>query len=261
MGSSIRPAARAAALLLMAAATPAHAWWDDAGCKYSADRQVSIDTTGVERVEIMARAGDLDVRPANGAILAGQGKACVSREEYLAKTQLRVKREGNVVRLWVEAPESFSGIGLFYASLDLTVTVPAGLPVSITDTSGDVKVDGLSVTRIVDSSGDVIATNLRADVQISDSSGDVRVEQAAGRVELNDSSGDIVVRGAREVAITGDSSGDIVIERVAGDVKIDNDSSGDITVRDVGHDVTLLADSSGDVHVSGVKGTVQLPKD
>ncbi|HEX7375315.1 MAG TPA: DUF4097 family beta strand repeat-containing protein [Steroidobacteraceae bacterium] len=260
MSTRMRSATRAAALLLMATATPAHAWWDDAGCKYSADRQVSIDTTGVERVEIMARAGDLDVRPASGTVLAGRGKACVSREEYLAKTQLRVQRDGNVVRLWVEAPETFSGIGLFYAALDLTVTVPAALPVSITDTSGDVKVDGLRVTRITDSSGDLLATNLRSDVQISDSSGDVRVEQAAGRVELNDSSGDIIVRGAREVVITGDSSGDIVIERVAGDVKIDNDSSGDITVRDVGRNVTLLADSSGDVHVSGVKGAVQLPK-
>jgi hypothetical protein len=261
MNTAIRPAGCAAALLLLAAATPAHAWWDNSGCKYSADRQVSIDTTGVERVQIMARAGDLDVRPATGNVVTGQGKACVSREEYLAKTQLRVKREGNVVTLWVEAPETFSGIGVFYASLDLSVTVPAALPVSITDTSGDMKIDGLSVTRITDSSGDVVATNLRSDVQISDSSGDVRVEQAAGRVELNDSSGDIVVRGAREVAITGDSSGDIVIERVAGDVKIDNDSSGDITVRDVGHNLTLLADSSGDVHISGVKGTVQLPKD
>lgn len=261
MGSSIHPAARAAALLLVAAATPAYAGWDDTGCKFSADRQVSIDTAGVERVEIMARAGDLDVRPANGAILTGQGKACVAREEYLAKTQLRVKRDGNVVQLWVEAPESFSGIGLFYASLDLTVTVPAALPVSITDTSGDMKVDGLSVTRITDSSGDIVATDLRADIQINDSSGDVRIEQASGRVELSDSSGDIVVRGAREVAITGDSSGDIVIERVAGDVRIDNDSSGDITVRDVGRNLTLLADSSGEVHVSGVKGTVRLPKD
>ena len=259
MTNQHRVAANVAALCLMIAAAPAHAVWGS-GCTFSAQRQASVDTAGAKRVEILARAGDLDVRPVTGTVLTGEGKACVSRQEYLAQTQLHVKREGDVVRVWAEAPDSFAGIGIFYASLDLTVNVPADLPVSITDSSGDVTVSGLRVTRIDDSSGDIVATGLRADVEISDSSGDVRLENTAGRVLLRDSSGDIVVRGAHGVEIASDSSGDIVIDRVAGDVKIDNDSSGDITVRDVGRNLTLLADASGDVHVSGVKGTVSLPK-
>jgi len=254
-----RAVSRVTALLLMVAAGPAHAWWGDLDCKYTAERSASIDTTGVERVEILARAGDLDVRPATGSTLTGQGKACASKQEYLDQTQLHVQRDGTLLRVWVEAPDSFTGIGVFYATLDLTVNVPAHLPVSITDTSGDLRVDGLSVTRIVDSSGDILATHLRSDVEINDSSGDVRVEDVAGRVRLTDSSGDLVVRGAHDVEVVSDSSGDIVIERVAGSVRIDQDSSGDITVRDVGHDMTLLADSTGDVRVSGVQGTVKLP--
>lgn len=252
-------ATRATALLLMATAGPAHAWWGGLDCKYTAERSASIDTSGVERVEIVARAGDLDVRPATGSTLSGTGRACASKQEYLDQTQLRVQRDGTLLRVWVETPDSFTGIGLFYATLDLTVNVPVRLPVSITDTSGDMRVDGLSVTRIVDSSGDILATHLRSDVEINDSSGDVRVEDAAGGVRLTDSSGDLVVRGAHDVEVVSDSSGDIVIERVAGSVRIDQDSSGDITVRDVGHDMTLLADSTGDVRVSGVKGTVKLP--
>ncbi len=261
MTTKPRRATRALALFLLTAAGPAHAWDDDSGCKYSADRSVSIDSTGAERVEIVARAGDLAVHPANGTTLTGSGKACASKQEFLAQTQLRVKRDGTVIRVWAEAPDSFSGFGLFYASLDMTVNVPASLAVTITDSSGDVQVDGVRVTRIDDSSGDVVATNLRGDVEISDSSGDVRVENAAGSVTVSDSSGDIVVRGATAVHVGSDSSGDIVIERIAGDVKIDNDSSGDITVRDVGHNLTLLADTSGEVNVSNVRGVVSLPKD
>jgi len=256
-----RLATRALALGLFAVASPAHAWWDDVSCKYSAQRSASIDATGAERVEILARAGDLAVHPASGATLTGSGKACVSKQEYLAQTQLHVKRDGNVIRVWVEAPESFTGFGLFYASLDLTVNVPANLAVTITDSSGDVQVDGVKVTRIDDSSGDVVATNLLGDVEISDSSGDVRVEKVSGSVKISDSSGDVVVHGATAVYVGSDSSGDIEIEHVAGDVKIDNDSSGDITVRDVGHNLTLVADASGEVNVSNVRGVVSLPKD
>lgn len=244
---------------LLGTASPAHAWWDGAGCKFSADRKATLDTAGAERVEITARAGDLVVRPVAGTAITGQGRACVSREEYLAKTNVFARREGNTVRVWVEVPEEFKGIGIFHASLDLTVDVPAALPVSITDTSGDIKVDGLRVTRIVDSSGDIAASKLLADVEINDSSGDIRVEKAAGLVRVTDSSGDVVIHGARDVLIPSDSSGDIVITQVTGDVRIDSDSSGDITIADVGRNVQLLADSTGDVHVSGVKGTVQVP--
>jgi hypothetical protein len=195
----------------------------DLDCKFSADRHGSIDATGAERVEIVARAGDLVVRPSAGSTLTAAGRACASSEAFLAQTLLHVRRTGNVVQVQVQVPESMQGIGIFYASLDLKVQVPGGLPVAITDSSGDVTAD------------------------------DVRV------VRIHDSSGDIVVHRARSVTIPRDSSGDISIERVAGNVRIEQDSSGDISVSDVGGNVELLADGSGQVRVSAVKGTVRLP--
>lgn len=209
-------------------------------CKLSAERKGGIDTTGAERVEILARAGDLTVRPASGTALGAAGRACASRQELLDQTQLHVRRAGNVIQVEVQMPEKMSGIGIFYAYLDLHVVVPAGLPVEITDSSGDMSVEGVHVVRITDSSGDITARRLLADVEINDSSGDVRVEDAAGAVRVEDSSGDVVIRGAKSVHIPLDSSGDISIEHVSGDVTIDQDSSGDVRVTDV-------------------KGTVQLP--
>jgi len=238
-------------------ASPAAAW--DLDCRFSAERQASIDTAGAERVEIVARGGTLDVRPATGTRLLASGKACASREEYLAETQLHARRQGKTIQVFVQVPDEMKGIGTFYATLDLDVQVPAGLPVEVTDTSGAIMIDRVHVTRITDSSGDLVARNLPADVEINDSSGDIRVENAAGLVKITDSSGDIVVRGAREVLIPSDSSGDIAIEQVSGSVRIENDSSGDIRIAEVGGNVEVLADSSGRLEASRVEGSVRLP--
>lgn len=246
-----------APVLMILCASPAAAW--DLDCKFSADRQAAIDTTGAERIEIAARGGTLDVRPATGTRLLAIGKACVSREAYLAETQVHARRQGKIIQLFVQVPEDMKGIGTFYATLDLDVQVPAGLPVEVTDTSGAIAIDKVHVTRITDSSGDLVARDLPADVEINDSSGDIRVENAAGLVKITDSSGDIVVRGAREVLIPSDSSGDIEIEQVSGSVRIENDSSGDIQVAKVGGNVAVLADSSGRLTVARIAGSVALP--
>jgi len=251
-----RVACLVAAVALLALPMTALAWDD---CKFSAERKAGIDATGAERVEILARAGDLTVRPGSGTALGAAGRACASRQAFLDETQLQVRRAGNVIKVEVRTPEQMSGIGNLYAYLDLHVVVPEGLPVEITDSSGDMSVEGVPVVRITDSSGDITARHLPADVEIDDSSGDIRVEDAAGAVRVSDSSGDIVIRGAQSVHIPRDSSGDISIERITGNVTIDQDSSGDVLVSDVGGNVEFLADGSGQVRVTDVKGTVRLP--
>ncbi len=246
------------ALLMCAFVTlPAMAW--DMNCRFSAQREASIDTAGAERVEIIARGGDLDVRPAQGSRILAGGKACASSEQYLAQTQVHARHEGKVIRVFVQVPDEMQGIGTFYATLDLSVRMPASLPVDVTDTSGDTTIEAVRVAHLTDSSGDLVLRGLLGDIEINDSSGDIRVDEAAGLVKITDSSGDIEVRGARGVLVPSDSSGDIEIERVTGSVRVENDSSGDIEVDDVGGNVDVLVDSSGDLGVSRVKGTVQVP--
>lgn len=251
-------ASRSLALLaLLVMPLPSLAWGTD--CRYAADRRGSIDTAGASRVEIMARAGELSVRPARTTTLSAGGRACASSQAFLDQTLLHVRRDGDVVRVHVQVPEEMKGIGVFYATLDLTVDVPAGLPVDVTDSSGDITLEGVQVATLRDSSGDIVARGLVGDVVIEDSSGDIRIEDSAGAVRVTDSSGDIVIRGAAAVEIPIDSSGDIVVERVSRDVRIERDSSGDITIAGVGGNVEVLADGSGQLRVSGVKGTVRRP--
>jgi DUF4097 and DUF4098 domain-containing protein YvlB len=245
-----------AGLASLAVASPAVAWDQ---CEHRADRRASLDTIGVVRVAISARAGDLEVKPTDSTTLVAAGPACASSAEFLAQTNLAVRREGDTLRVDVLVPEKMIGLGVSYATLDLTVTVPGALPIEITDSSGDVLAADVRVVKLTDSSGDIVLRKPRADVELWDSSGDIRIEDAAGRVQVRDSSGDIVIVGAQEVAIPSDSSGDISIQRVAGSVRIDQDSSGDIRVTDVGRDFELFGDSSGEVKVSDVRGDVHLP--
>jgi hypothetical protein len=247
------------ALLGLCLAAPAAGAWN-LDCRYSADLSASVDTTSVRRVEIAARAGDLAVHAGPGNTVIASGRACASSQAYLQQTRLHARRQGDTVLVVVEVPEEMKGIGLLYATLDLTVTVPAGLEVDVSDSSGDVTVKGVHLARITDSSGDIVASDLTGDVEIRDSSGDVSVFNASGAVRINDSSGDILIRGARDVVVRNDSSGDMTIEHVTGDVRIQNDSSGDIGIADVGRNVEVMADTTGELRVSGVKGTVKLPE-
>jgi hypothetical protein len=244
-------------LALLFAAESAAAWDND--CNYSAQRESRLDLAGVERVEISARAGDLEVNAGSGNDLLASGRACASSQALLDQSLLHVRRNGNVAEIVVQLPGEMNGIGTFYAWLDLRVTVPAAIPVQIVDSSGDIDLRDVNVTQLTDSSGDIVASRLKGDITINDSSGDVRLDDTAGRVTVTDSSGDIVIDGARDVFIPVDSSGDIDVEHVSGSVRIDRDSSGDVKIADVGGNVEVLADSSGGVRVARVKGTVRVP--
>jgi hypothetical protein len=246
-----------AALALALIAVPAGAW--DLDCQHSAERELRLDTAGASRIEIAARAGDLDVRAGTASQVTARGRACASSAEFLEQTQIRSVRDGGTLKVFVQVPDEMKGIGLFYARLDLQVDVPAGVPVEVIDSSGDSTITGVQLTRLTDSSGDTTLRGITGDFEIHDSSGDLRIDNAVGKVTITDSSGDIVIRGAKDVVVRSDSSGDVDVARVAGSVLIENDSSGDIDVTDVGRDVAVLADTSGAVRVSGVKGTVSVP--
>lgn len=228
-------------------------------CRYSAERQASIDVGNAARLEVFAFAGDLKVLPAQDAVVTARGRACAASRAQLEQTLLQAKRDGDVIRIFVEVPDAGNLSGNVNSSLDLEVRIPADLPVTVTDTSGQATIEGVRVTDVTDTSGDLVIRDVGSSVEIRDSSGDLRVENALDAVTITDSSGDIKVIGAGEVLVRSDSSGDIAIERVTGSVRIENDSSGDIAISGVGRDFELLADSSGEVHFSDVAGRVSLP--
>src|SRR5215218_9337944 len=95
-------------LVLLLVTEAACAW--DLNCRFEAQRSASIDSTGATSIEVVGRAGALSLRPATSAIVSGHGRACASNEEYLQQTQVHARREGDVIQLYVQTPDSMSGL-------------------------------------------------------------------------------------------------------------------------------------------------------
>jgi hypothetical protein len=261
------------AVLGLFAAAAAHADWD--GCKVSADRSGQLDLAGIQKVVILAGAGDLEVTGSDSASrLEARGKACASTQALLDQTRITVRRDGDTATVETNMPEDNDG----HSSIDLVVSLPSSLPVEAQDSSGDARLRGLKSLSIQDSSGDLDIKSIAQLAQVRDSSGDIEIEKA-GEVRLEDSSGDIEVEEINgDVEVTSDSSGEIrieqiggkvhvaqdssggiYIEKVKGSVAVDSDSSGAIIVDTIGGDFTVKDDSSGGVKHRNVTGKVSVP--
>ena len=251
-------------------------------CKFTAERAATLAVAGAKRIEITARAGDLRITGQKGATEVGtRGKACASDQKLLDLIQIEVRLVGDVLRVNTlmpdigadDAPKNAS------ASLDLVLSLPDNLPVTLLDSSGDTDITGVASLNVTDSSGDLRITRVTGDVDVRDSSGDLWIEGVSNDLKLRDSSGDVRVENVhgdvhveadgsgtldlesvgRNVTIDSDGSGDIRIVDVKGDARIESDGSGDINVRGITGSFTLGGKGSGDVQVAEVKGTVNIP--
>jgi hypothetical protein len=244
------------AVLTLFAATAAHADWE--ACKVSAERSGQLDLAGIEKVVILAGAGDLEVTgTASATRIEARGKACASSQERLDQTRLTVRRDGSTATIETNMPEENDG----RSSIDLVVSLPSRLPVEAQDSSGDARLRGLKSLAIQDSSGDLDIEAIAELANVRDSSGDIEIENT-GAVRLQDSSGDIEVDEIRgDVEVSSDSSGEIRIERISGKVHIAQDSSGNIHVANVKGSVAVDSDSSGSIIVDTIGGDFTVTDD
>jgi hypothetical protein len=252
-------------LVLMAAlaAGSAQAW--NPGCEYERELDITLSVADSERLAITAAAGDLEVTGHAGTSEARvRGTLCSSEEAWLDQAEIQALggREASITVTLPDTDQVWTWLGSRYVYLDLEISVPAGLPLDIRDSSGDMKIRGTGAVAVQDSSGDVDIEETSGDVTLDDSSGDINLLAIGGNVTVRrDSSGDIDgrrIEGA--VRVEKDSSGDIRFENVAGDLVVERDSSGDIVADSVGGDFRVLKDGSGEIRSSGVTGQVQIPE-
>jgi DUF4097 and DUF4098 domain-containing protein YvlB len=239
------------------------AWGDD--CEFTADRAGGLDAKGVEKVVIRAGAGDMKVVGRSNAVrIEARGVACAAKQDLLDKTQVSVRREGNIVYVETDLPQDRNDWSLLnndYAYIDLGVALPSSLPVETIDSSGDAVFEDLGALSLQDSSGDLDIRRIAGLAEVTDSSGDLDIE-SVGSARVRDSSGDVEIRDVRGgVDIDQDSSGDIRIVNAGGSVHVQQDSSGSIRVEDVRGNVDVDSDSSGDIFAGRVSGNFTVRDD
>ncbi|MDE2248340.1 MAG: hypothetical protein KGJ96_07175 [Xanthomonadaceae bacterium] len=234
-------------------------------CRFTAPRHLQLDLTGVRAVQIEVHGHDLHLLgsgDSKGLTLAG--KACASDQAALDRLQVTQRREGDQLLLDIGGgnPVSFNLFGSAYARLEVSVQLPAGLPVHLGVGSGDADVRGVRELQGQVGPGDLHVRDIAGRFAVSVGSGDVDATDV-GSLDLGAvGSGDVKAAGIKGDARVGSiGSGDVVLRQVGGNVHADTLGSGDFTVSGVAGDLSLGAKGSGDVKQSGVKGKVSLPRD
>jgi len=121
-----------------------------------------------------------------------------------------------------------------WCSLGYSVTAPGGLPLAVTDGSGDLNAGGFGGHVTLSSgAGNISASHLSGAIDLSDGSGDITAAGLdGGSVRLSDGSGDIAVTGLAATDVVGDNgSGNITLTFARVPRRVDVTSeSGDITL-------------------------------
>jgi hypothetical protein len=244
-----------AAVTLLAAVPAFAGWTDSSDCKYTAGRRAVTPAAGITHVIIHAESGSLDVDGTAGATqVVATGTACTSEEDFLPKMTLTLRKSGSELHIDANIPEKTLIFGFFSARLDMAITLPAGLPVTIDDGSGGMKVTNTGALTIHDDSGSIEVKNVRGALTIHDDSGSIIVDNVTGNVQIEDDSGEIDVRNITGNVEIEDDSGAISVARVQGSLRVRDDDSGSISVENVRRDVTIDEDGSGSVDVTDIGG-------
>ncbi len=213
--------------------------------EYTEIRELSVDASGAQLLEMETGAGTLIVEGVAGletvevdakivVDVIGDSKGRKLAEE---KARLELDRSGEKIRLTADFENGEWDWGSS-GRIDVIVRAPAELELAVYDGSGSLRVGGFE-----------------ADVTIDDGSGSIVVD-TVGALQLEDGSGSIQVMNASGDVYINDGSGSITVDKVEGTVTID-DGSGSINVSDVSEDLVIVDDGSGSVNFNDVRGKVE----
>jgi DUF4097 and DUF4098 domain-containing protein YvlB len=110
------------------------------------------------------------------------------------------------------------------------VTVPAGVRVKVTSTSGDLRVTGTRAeVEASSTSGDIVIADGGGLTTIGTVSGDITVSNLGGDLAVRTTSGDVDVRGADGEVRVGTVSGEVTLREVRSRTVTARTTSGDVT--------------------------------
>lgn len=178
------------------------------------------------RVKVSNVAGDVDV--------STWGEAKVSVTGMLGEGAKRVAIEGDEHNLEIRVvlPENSHHT----EGTHLVVKLPAGVDLSVSTVSADMKVDGLKGPRLA----------------LESVSGNIRVQSAVPDLTLSTVSGDVEGSNSGDVqhASVQSVSGDVNISGIGGDTQVKS-VSGDVTATGGNFTRVTLENTSGDIHWEG----------
>ena len=232
--------------------------------RVSAPKSATVGTVGARLIRIVSDAGVLKIDGRTGEPAATvRAVAIASGKSVLSGIKLIATREGDVVTIRPQMPHRtfFSWGRSFFAAMDMSITVPAGIPIEITDGSGDIVARGVGPLKIRDGSGGIDVRGTTGTLEIEDGSGEVNVIGVDGDVKITDGSGSLSIANVTgDLNIPDDGSGTLRAERIGGSVHVSDKGSGEMSVAHVGSDLGVGEKGSGAIRYDDVRGKVAVPQ-
>lgn len=193
-------------------------------------RELETRITEGTRFEIDAGAGSLTLT-GNDAANVIQVRAEIyqtsANDDYTLTLELQ---EDGQARLVADAASSIGGGS---DRIDLSITVPERIHLTVRDGSGSIRIDRLTGNlKIDDGSGSIRVADIEGNVTIEDGSGSISVTQITGDVSIDDGSGSITVMDAGGKVKIEDGSGSIDVDGAA-DFELIDDGSGSVSKRNI----------------------------
>ena len=234
-----------------------------------ADYQTNLDRTitasTLRTLTIHCGAGTIEVIGEEGrreisieGMVSTHADSFAEAKRIAGEVKLQVQAEGTenpIVRI---SEPMIAAANQNYA-YDMIVRVPHTVQVTVTDTTGDVSVGGLSGgLELTSASGNVAVEAVHGglvidsnglNTKIQDVSGHLQVKDGRGRLEISHVSGDIDIE---------DGGGELVVQFVTGNVTAKDNPEG-ANMRNIDGDVTLIRISPASPKIQGVTGVLSYP--
>jgi DUF4097 and DUF4098 domain-containing protein YvlB len=260
----------AAALLLAAALAPASA--GAKGVEYVEEKADSVAAGPEVAVTVANASGDVSVRTWTRNMVVVRARKEIRAQsmedarDYARDLTVSLRSDGRSgVSIETRYPDwgGHRGFLRFFVSkapvgvVNYDVTVPEGARLSVSGTSGDAEVVGMTGSVAVTlTSGGVDIRDCRCPVEAATTSGDIDVGSVRADVDLSATSGAVSVIDVRGCVVAGVTSGDVHCQDVDGDLTLNGSSSQISAVNCRG--AVEIGSSTGDIEISGHRGAVRV---
>lgn len=170
-----------------------------------------------DRLRLSLHSGSITVNTWNRSAVR------VSGDMEDSDDRLDVSRSGSVITV------SAHGRYGTPSEADLTVTVPAWMPLSLDAVEGDITVNGTAAA--------INAETVNGNVKVTGGTGNISLTSVDGSVTLSDAKGNINVQSMNDDVVVERASGPITISAVNGSVRLDQVSSSAVSAESVNGDV------------------------
>ena len=239
-----------------------------AGKDLSFDRQLTLEASRIDGLEVDAGAGHMEILGADVDLITVE--ATIESDKYSNMEELEeafadhmefeLKRDQGFALLKAKNKDKLMSFKSPEISIHLTIKVPQSFDLIVDDGSGHIKISDIDGSvEVDDGSGHLELSNIKDEVEIDDGSGHIELSNIQSTVEIDDGSGNVIAKDITGDFTIDDGSGEIKLKQMGGNVNIE-DGSGAINAKHIAGNFTV-DDGSGSIDVTDLKGKFKLIDD